>query len=62
VTASKPYFSLSRKTKNQVEICNVKTIAEIIVEKMGLKGIEFKFAGEVDGGRRLERRCKKHAY
>jgi UDP-glucose 4-epimerase len=51
-------FSLE-KTKNQIEIYNigsedqidVKTIAEIVVEKMGLKGIEFKFAGGVDGGR-----------
>jgi len=30
---------------------NVKTIAEIVVEKMGLRGIEFKFTGRVDGGR-----------
>jgi len=47
------------KTKNQVEIYNigsedqttVKTIAEIVVEKMKLKDVKFKFTGGVDGGR-----------
>jgi len=47
------------KSKKQVEIYNVgsedqidvKTIAEIIVEKMRLKDVKFKFTGGVDGGR-----------
>jgi len=47
------------KTKNQVETynvgsedqTNVKTIAEIVVEKMKLKDVKFKFTDGVDGGR-----------
>ena len=30
---------------------DVKRIAEIVVEEMGLKGVDFKFTGGVDGGR-----------
>ncbi|MCD6235506.1 MAG: GDP-mannose 4,6-dehydratase, partial [Thaumarchaeota archaeon] len=30
---------------------NVKRIAEIVVEELGLEGVEFKFTGGVDGGR-----------
>jgi UDP-glucose 4-epimerase len=30
---------------------NVKRIAEIVIEEMGLKGVDFKFTGGVDGGR-----------
>jgi len=47
------------KSTEQVEIYNVgsedqidvKTIAEIVAEKMGLQDIKFKFTGGVDGGR-----------
>lgn len=47
------------KTTGQVEIYNigsedridVKTIAEVVVEEIGLQGVEFKFTGGVDGGR-----------
>ena len=47
------------KTTEQVEIynvgsedqINVKTIAEIVAEEMGLQNVEFKFTGGVDGGR-----------
>jgi UDP-glucose 4-epimerase len=47
------------KTNSQVEIYNVgsedqitvKTIAEIVVEEMRLKNVQFKFTGGVDGGR-----------
>jgi len=47
------------KSKEQVEIYNVgsedqihvKTIAQIVVEEMGLQNVEFKFTGGVDGGR-----------
>ena len=47
------------KTKSQVEIYNVgsedqitvKTIAEIVVEEMRLKNVQFKFTGGVEGGR-----------
>jgi len=47
------------KTKSQIEIYNVgsedhmdvKTIAEIVVEEMGLENVEFRFTGGVDGGR-----------
>jgi UDP-glucose 4-epimerase len=47
------------KTTEQVEIHNVgsedqtdvKTIAEIVAEEMGLQNVEFKFTGGVDGGR-----------
>jgi UDP-glucose 4-epimerase len=47
------------KTKSQVEIYNigsedqitVKTIAEIVVEEMRLKNVQFKFTEGVDGGR-----------
>jgi len=46
-------------SKKQVEIfnvgsedqVNVKTIAEIVIEEMGLKDVELKFTGGVDGGR-----------
>ena len=45
--------------RNQVEIYNVgsedqitvKTIAEIVVEEMRLKNVQFKFTGGVDDGR-----------
>jgi len=30
---------------------DIKTIAEIVVEEMGLQNVEFKFTGGVDGGR-----------
>jgi UDP-glucose 4-epimerase len=30
---------------------DVKRIAEIVIEEMGLKGVDFKFTGGVDGGR-----------
>ena len=47
------------KSTEQVEIynvgskdqINVKTIAEIVAEEMGLQGVKFKFTGGVDGGR-----------
>jgi UDP-glucose 4-epimerase len=47
------------KTTEPVEIYNVgsedqidvKTIAEIVAEEMGLQDVEFKFTGGVDGGR-----------
>jgi len=47
------------KTKNHVEIYNVgsenqidvKTIAQIVIEEMGLQNVEFKFPGGVDEGR-----------
>ena len=47
------------KTTEPVEIYNVgsedqidvKTIAEIVAEEMGLENVEFKFTGGVDGGR-----------
>jgi len=47
------------KTKNQVEIynlgsedqINVKTIAQIAIEEMGLKNVKLTFTGGVDGGR-----------
>jgi len=35
-------------SENQID---VKTIAEIVVEEMGLQDVEFKFTGGVDGGR-----------
>ncbi|MGD0329245.1 MAG: NAD-dependent epimerase/dehydratase family protein [Nitrososphaeria archaeon] len=46
-------------SKKQVEVfnvgsedqINVKAIAEIVIEEMGLKGVELKFTGGVDGGR-----------
>jgi UDP-glucose 4-epimerase len=48
-----------KKGKNQVEIynlgsesqINVKTIAQIVIEEMGLKNVKFTFTGGVDGGR-----------
>jgi UDP-glucose 4-epimerase len=48
-----------KKSTEQVEICNVgsedqtnvKTIAEVVAEEMGLQDIKFKFTGGVDGGR-----------
>ena len=47
------------KSTEQVEIynvgsedqINVKTIAEIVAEEMGLQNVKFKFTGGVDGGR-----------
>ena len=47
------------KSTEPVEIYNVgsedqidvKTIAEIVAEEMGLQNVEFKFTGGVDGGR-----------
>jgi len=47
------------KSKEQVEIYNVgsedqvdvKTIAQIIIEEMGLKNVKLTFTGGVDGGR-----------
>ena len=47
------------KTSNQVDIFNigsedqidVMTIARLVVEEMGLKNVEFKLTGGVDGGR-----------
>jgi len=47
------------KTTEQVEIYNVgsenqvdvKTIAQIIIEEMGLKNVKLTFTGGVDGGR-----------
>ena len=47
------------KTTEPVEIYNVgsedqidvKTIAEIVAEEMGLQNVEFKFTDGVDGGR-----------
>jgi UDP-glucose 4-epimerase len=47
------------KSKEQVEIYNigsedqidVKTIAQIVIEEMGLKNVKLTFTGGVDGGR-----------
>ena len=47
------------KTENQVEIynigsedqTNVKTIAQIVIEEMGLENVKLKFTGGVDSGK-----------
>ena len=52
-------FTILKKSPGKVEIFNigsedwvdVKTIAEIVVEEMGLKDVSFHFTGGVDGGR-----------
>jgi len=52
-------LAIIKKSRGRVEIFNVgsedwvdvKTIAEIVVEEMGLKNVSFRFTGGVDGGR-----------
>jgi UDP-glucose 4-epimerase len=47
------------KTRNQVETYNISSedqitvteIAQTVTQEMGLKDVEFKFTGGVDGGR-----------
>ena len=52
----------TEKSKKQVEIYNVgsedqidvKTMAQIIIEEMGLRNVKFRFTGGVNGGRGWE--------
>ena len=52
-------LTILKESRGEVEIFNVgsedwvdvKTIAEIVVEEMGLKNVSFRFTGGVDGGR-----------
>ena len=52
-------LTIIKETRGEVEIFNigsedwvdVKTIAKIVVEEMGLKNVSFRFTGGVDGGR-----------
>jgi len=40
---------------------DVKTIAKIVIEEMGLKNVKLKFTGRVNGGRGWKGDVKKHA-
>jgi UDP-glucose 4-epimerase len=52
-------MTLLERAEDTVEIFNVgsddwvdvKTIAKIVTEEMGLKGVSYRFTGGVDGGR-----------